>query len=93
MADKEAFYDKLKFQLEDTTSFPSDYMYKFIIPSSGNQEEEVKKLFNTNGPVIKTKKSKNGKYTSVSIVVKLNSADEIISYYKKAESIKGIISL
>lgn len=93
MADREAFYDKLKVQLEDTTQFPADYMYKFIVPTDGNQQDEVKNLFNSGGPVIKTKKSKNGKYISISIVMKLNSAAEVISYYKKAEKIKGIISL
>ncbi len=93
MADREAFYDKLKIQLEDTTQFPADYMYKFIVPTSGNQEQEVKELFNNGGPVINTKKSKNGKYISISILMKLSSAEEIISYYRKVEKIEGIISL
>lgn len=93
MTEKEAFYNKLKIQLEETTNFPSDYMFKFILPSKENQQEEIKKIFNSNGPVIRTRKSKNGKYISVSIVIKLNSAEEIISYYKKAETIEGIISL
>lgn len=93
MADKEAFYKKLKTQLEDTTKFPADYMYKFIVPTTGNQEDEVKNIFNSGGPVIQTKKSKNGKYVSISIVMKLVSADAVINYYKKAEKIKGIISL
>ena len=35
--ERDAFYAKLKLQLEETTSkFPSDYMYKFIVPSTGN---------------------------------------------------------
>lgn len=93
MNDKNAFYDKLKVQLEDTTSFPSDYMYKFIVPSSGNQLQEVQEKFDNVGAVITTKKSKTGKYSSVSIVLKISSADEVISYYKKVEKIEGIISL
>ena len=43
--------------------------------------------------VIKTKKSKTGKYISITIVLKLKNAEEVISYYKKVENIKGIISL
>ena len=93
MSKKEEFYTKLKSQLEDTTSFPADYMYKFIVPSNENQEAEVQDLFNNKGAIITTKKSKTGKYISVSIVIKVVNADEVISYYKKAESIKGIISL
>jgi hypothetical protein len=27
----EEFYDKLKFQLEETTTWPSVYLYKFIV--------------------------------------------------------------
>lgn len=93
MSDKKAFYTKLKSQLEDTTQFPSDYMYKFIVPSDGNQTKEVQDVFDNTGAVITTKKSKTGKYSSVSIVVNLKNADEVIKYYKKVETIKGIISL
>lgn len=93
MSDKNAFYVKLKSQLEDTTKFPSDYMYKFIVPTDENQLEEVQNLFDNKGAVIKTKKSKTGKYISITIVLKLKNAEEVISYYKKVEKIKGIISL
>ena len=93
MSDKNAFYVKLKSQLEDTTKFPTDYMYKFIVPTDENQLEEVQNLFNNKGAVIKTKKSKTGKYISITIVLKLKNAEEVISYYQKVEKIKGIISL
>ena len=93
MSDKSDFYKKLKIQLEETTNFPADYMYKFIVPSKGNQTQEVQKVFDNKGAVIKTKKSKTGKYVSVSIVLKLKNAEEVISYYKKVEHINGIISL
>jgi putative lipoic acid-binding regulatory protein len=93
MDDKNTFYTKLKLQLKDTTEFPADYMYKFIVPSSENQVKEVQDLFNNKGAVIKTKKSKTGKYISLSVVLKIESADKVIEYYKKVENIKGIISL
>ena len=94
MKDKgEEFYKKLKVQLDDTTAFPADYMYKFIVPTDNNQVEEVQEMFNEGGAVINTKKSKTGKYISVSVVINLPNSDEVINYYKKAEKIKGIISL
>lgn len=93
MSDKKAFYIKLKGQLEDTTTFPADYMYKFIVPTDGNQLQEVQTIFDNKGAVINTKKSKTGKYISITIVLKLKNADKVISYYKKVEEIKGIISL
>jgi putative lipoic acid-binding regulatory protein len=93
MSDKNEFYSKLKVQLEDTTDFPAEYMYKFIVPSGENRTEQVEQLFDNTGAVIKTKQSKTGKYVSLSIVLQIESAEKIISYYKKAEKIKGIISL
>lgn len=93
MNDKELFYTKLKRQLEDTTKFPSDYMYKFIVPAIGDQQKEVQRVFDNKGAIIKTKKSKTGKYISISVVLKLDSAQEVIDYYKKVEKIEGIISL
>jgi putative lipoic acid-binding regulatory protein len=93
MEDKEAFYKKLQWQLEDTTQFPSDYLFKFIVPTTNNQVEEVENLFNNKGAVINTKKSKTGKYVSVSIVLHIENAATVIEYYQKAAKIKGIISL
>jgi hypothetical protein len=93
MSDKTDFYRKLKIQLEDTTAFPSDYLYKFIVPTTENQVAEVARVFNNLGAVITTKKSKTGKYVSLSIILKLKSASEVIKYYKKVAKIKGIISL
>jgi hypothetical protein len=93
MSEKNVFYTKLITQLEDTTSFPAEYMYKFIVPSDENQFEEVQEIFNNTGAVIKTKKSKTGKYNSLSVVLQIESANKVIEYYKKAEKIKGIISL
>lgn len=93
MSNKNEFYTKLKAQLEDTTTYPADYLYKFIVPTEANQVVEVEELFNNTGAVITTKKSKKGKYSSVSIVLKVATSDEVIKYYRKAEKIKGIISL
>ncbi len=93
MADREEFYNKLKTQLEDTTTFPSKYLYKFIVPTTGNQVQEVQDLFNNGGAVINTKKSRTGKYISVSVQITVKSSDEVIAYYRKAEVIEGIISL
>ena len=74
--------------------FKTDNYSSFIIAFEFvNSPEEVQDLFNNKGAVINTKKSKTGKYVSVSIVLKVESSDIVISYYKKAEKIKGIISL
>ena len=87
------FYDKLKKQLEETTVFPSDYLYKFIVASDDNNVAKVQKIFDNKGAVIKTRKSKNGTYNSISIMMKVSSSEEVIRYYEEAEKIEGIISL
>ena len=93
MKDRESFYQKLKTQLDETTQFPADYLYKFIVSAEGSKVEEVQSIFDNKGAVINTKKSKTGKYISISIVIKLASSDEVIKYYQEAEKIEGIISL
>ena len=90
----EAFYKKLKAQLYDTMSWPSEYLYKFIVLSEASKIEKIESLFNNMGAVIKTKPSKNGKYTSVSISVKLKNPEAVIKKYKEvAEKVEDVISL
>ena len=93
MKDKESFYQKLKTQLDDTSTFPTDYLYKFIVNTEGEKVAQIQKIFDNTGAVINTKKSKTGKYISVSIVLKVNSSDQVSEYYKEAEKIEGILSL
>jgi len=93
MSDKEDFYVKLKDRLDNTTKFPAEYLYKFIVPAEGKKVKEIESLFKDRFARITTKESKTGKYISVSIRVELASSDEVISYYKQAGSIEGIISL
>lgn len=94
MASKsEEFYKKLKSQLEDTTTFPTTYMYKFIVSTVGKQKEEVLEYFDNMGASIDTKQSKNGKYTSISIQVVMKSADAVIEKYQEVSKVEGIISL
>ncbi|WP_442266236.1 DUF493 family protein [Tenacibaculum sp. ZS6-P6] len=93
MSDREAFYANLKEKLNETTKFPTKYLYKFIVPSEDDKVEQVQDIFNKGGAVINTRKSRSGKYTSVSIHLNVSNADEVISYYQQAEKIEGIISL
>lgn len=89
----DAFYKKLKVTLDETTKFPAAYLYKFIVPSDGDGAKEIQELFNDLGAVIKTKKSSKGKYTAVSIEVKVPSSDFVILKYKEVAIVKGVISL
>ncbi len=90
----EEFYDKLRLQLEETTSWPSEYLYKFIVHTNLAKIEQIHFIFNDMGAVITTKKSKNGKYTSVSINVRMVDANAVIAKYKQVgKEVDGVISL
>jgi putative lipoic acid-binding regulatory protein len=93
MSKEYEFYKKLKQSLEETTTFPTDYMYKFIIPASKEKFALIENVFNNLGAVIKSKSSKTGKYTSLTILVRMKSSSEIITIYKKVSKVEGVISL
>lgn len=87
------FYKRLKTQLEETTQWPSDYLYKFIVPTDTAKINQIHEIFNNMGAVIDLKKSKKGTYTSVSVTVNLASPDAVIEKYKEVGAVEGVISL
>lgn len=95
MMDKktEEFYVRLKEELINTSLWPSEYLYKFIVPSDQNKVLEIENAFDNMGAVIKTSQSKTGKYTSVSVNVRMKNPDAVIEKYIQVSGIEGIISL
>jgi hypothetical protein len=91
--DPEEFYDKLKIQLADTSSWPAKYLFKFIVPTTGGSVSQIEEMFNNMGAVIKTKESSKGTYTSVSILAMIKNPDVVIEKYKEVGVVEGVISL
>ncbi|WP_375324281.1 DUF493 family protein [Flagellimonas sp. GZD32] len=89
----EEFYARLKEQLLENNSWPSDYLYKFIVPTDDKRIAQIHEIFNNTGAVIESKKSKKGTYTSLSITVNLKSPDAVIEKYKEVSVVEGVISL
>ncbi|WP_378188046.1 DUF493 family protein [Aquimarina sp. W85] len=90
----EEFYNKLKKQLADTALWPSAYLYKFIVPTQEEKIDQIETIFDNMGAVINKKVSKNGKYTSVSINIRMKNPDQVIAKYKEvAGKVEGVISL
>ncbi|MDX1365244.1 DUF493 family protein [Arenibacter latericius] len=87
------FYSRLKEQLSTVSKWPSDYLYKFIVPTNELKIKEIENCFNNTGAVIESRTSKNGKYTSLSITVNLKNPDEVIKLYKEVGKVEGVISL
>lgn len=95
MMDKktEDFYIRLKEELTNSTLWPSEYLFKFILPSDIHNIAKIEAAFNNMGAVITTQQSKTGKFTSVSISVTMKSAQSVIDKYIAVSDIEGIISL
>jgi hypothetical protein len=89
----EEFYERLKVELDKTNTWPAEYLYKFIVPSVDDNVLRVENAFNAMGAVIKTTKSRTGKFTSISIDVQMKNAQEIINKYLEVSTIEGIVSL
>ncbi|NRD19852.1 DUF493 family protein [Winogradskyella eckloniae] len=88
------FYEKLKSQLYDTALWPTTYLYKFIVLTDGLGIKQIEALFDNLGAVITTTASKNGKYTSVSINVRMKNPEAVVDKYKEvAEKVDDVISL
>jgi hypothetical protein len=87
------FYERLKVELNNSNSWPAEYLFKFIVPTIDDNVEKVENTFNCMGAVIKTTKSKTAKFTSISVDVTMKSAEEIIEKYQDVSTIKGIVSL
>lgn len=87
------FYERLKTELNISNTWPAKYLFKFIVPTEQESIEKVVNAFNNIGAIIVTKRSKNDKYTSISIDVQMPNAQEIIDKYLELSLVKGIISL
>lgn len=91
---KDEFYDKLKQRLQETSDWPTEYIFKFIVPSKQDKIDKISELFNHTGAIIKTKTSSKGNYTSVSIRLNIDSPEMVIQKYKLVGyHIEDVISL
>ncbi len=89
----EEFYHRLKEELAGSAEWPAEYLFKFIVPSEAGKIQEIENSFDNLGAVIETTQSKTGKYTSVSINVRMAGPQAVIDKYIALSQIEGIISL
>lgn len=88
------FYSKLKTKLQETSSWPSKYLFKFIVKSDPVKISDIESIFNNMGSVITSTPSKKGTYTSVSIHVDMENPEAVIEKYKQVgQSVDDVISL
>lgn len=89
----EEFYKNLKEELNKVTNFPANYTYKFIIPTDNKKIAEIQRVFDGARPQFQMRESKNGKYTSVTVVIYALDTDQVVHYYQEVAKVEGVIML
>lgn len=87
------FYERLRGQLEGDTEWPASYLFKFIVPANLEKIAEVGAVYDGTDAKITTRDSSKGKYTSVSVLVTMESPDDVIEKYLEVSKVEGVISL
>ena len=87
------FYSKFHIQLLESQAWPGIYMFKFVVKSEALHLETLKSYFNGKQAEFFEKLSLKKTFTSLTIKVEMKSADEVISIYKKASQLEGIMAL
>lgn len=87
------FYRQFKEKLELTHTFPTDYLFKYIVPAEQSIIAKLHSIFETPEASISTRDSKNGKYTCMTIKVPVNDAEDVVIYYRQTSGIEGIMTL
>ena len=85
-------FDDFANKLRNAISFPSVYMFKFIVKSDNRTIALVENIFGEEAE-LSTKSSSGGKYISITARQVVMSTEEIIAVYKKANEIEGVIWL
>lgn len=84
-------YESLKAKLEESSSWPSEYVFKFILKSSAKEkQQQVRAIFKQNVS-LSFKSSSKGNYLSVTIKAKMQDPEAVIDVYREASKIKELI--
>lgn len=89
----EEFYSRFHEQLLNSQDWPGQYLFKFILREGEVNEQVLKDIFTQNEAVFSKKASSKKTFTSLSVKVIMEDPDAVIAIYKKAQKIKGLITL
>lgn len=99
-----AFYEQLRLKLQQTTSFPSIYLFKFILANDIAKKEQLlaiirreenkdRHLQGFRPARVNTQYSSSGKYESFSVEMWVETPDRVIEIYQSVAVVEGITSL
>ena len=83
---------RMRAQLNETHKWPCEFMFKFIVPQSTENEASLRVIFGLKAKM-KMRESSTGKYRSFTILDKVGNADEVFDRYEAAAQIPGLIAL
>ena len=88
------FYNNLNRLLKETSQWPSEYLFQFIIKSDKSKIKIIESIFDNIGAVIKKKNSSNNNYTSISVNVIMDNPETVIEKYKEvSKKVSNVILL
>ncbi|MEO0405529.1 MAG: DUF493 family protein [Bacteroidota bacterium] len=82
----------LKAKLDEHHTWPSVYMYKFVVPTDEKKINQIHRIFGESAE-FRERLSKKGNYTSITVREMMLSADDIFDRYREVSKIDGVISL
>lgn len=88
MTDEKSF-DQMRERLDACHEWPCVYTFKFIVPSG----DVLRFLTLIELLPTSERKSKNGKYTSLTIDYQATCAEEVVMVYQKASQVEGVIAM
>ncbi len=83
------WWDRFQSLLDAQIDWPSEYMFKFIVPS--DNLDDLKAVFGENP--VRVRASRKGNYMSVTARLHMTSSDEVVAIYHAAGRVEGVISL
>lgn len=90
--DNSAVLASLEVALRKSKDIPGIYMFKFIIPNENDKRARVMALFDDTSNIL-LKESTNHKYVSITSKEVMLTVEDIITKYKKALQIEGLMIL
>ena len=85
-------YYRLKSVLEQNKEWPLSYMFKFIVPNKEGKVEKVINVFPKDADK-SFKYTDSLKYVSITCVLEMNNAEEIITITEAAMAVPGVMML
>ena len=85
-------YNQLREQLIESAQWPALYMFKFIIPNKDEELETLKAIF-PKGTQFAFKTSKDMRFISITVKIKMQDADAVIAIYEQTKQIEGLLAL